>query len=93
MKFKKEQINFICDRVLRHLKEKDLIVFKSDELSVKNRMVQEFEKNIQQEIDINNKAKELLKEYGSKIKSGELNESKVLLMIKKQLAKERGFIL
>jgi uncharacterized protein len=93
MKMKKEQIGFVCERVLRHLKEKDLIVFKADEQIVKRRMVEEFEKNLQDEADINARARELLKQYAPKIQTGELNESKVLLMIKKELAKERGFIL
>jgi uncharacterized protein len=93
MKLSKEQIHYICEKVLRALKEKNIVEFKTDEAKVLNRMIKEFEKNIDDELKLENDVKTALQPYESQIKSGEVNYNKMFTMIKNKMAKERGFVL
>lgn len=92
MKLKQEQIEKACRLILEHLKEKKLIILKAPELQVYQKLVHTFTHNIQQEEAIDQEAKKIL-ETTLEQSSQELDRQKLFLMIKRKLAKDKGFIL
>ena len=93
MKLEERQIHHVCEKILRGLKEKDLIVFKSEESVVLKRLIAEFEKNLKEEDLIETQVKKLLHEHESEVKGSEMNYSKLFNMMKNKIARDRGFIL
>ena len=93
MKISKEQIQYICEKVVRQFKEQNLINFKAEEQKVINRMIQAFEQNLQQEAQIDQEVNKLLLQHQREIESGAMSRNKLFIMMKKKLAKEKGFIL
>ena len=93
MKLNPTQIQYLCERVLRDLKEKDLIVFKSDEGKVLKRMMAELEKNLKEEAAIEDEARKLMELHDSEVSGGGMNKGKLLMMLKKEIAKKKRFIL
>jgi len=93
MRLNTNQIQYICERVLKDLKEKNLIVFHSDEQSVLKRMMAEFEKNLKDEEAIDLEAKKLLAQHQGELNSSGMNQGKFFMMLKKEIAKKKGFVL
>ena len=93
MKLEQKQIHYLCERVLHELKTKDLVVFKAEENVILKRMVEEFEKNLRDEANIEAEAKKLLVQYQREANAEGLNQAKLFTMLKKELAKKKGFIL
>ncbi len=93
MKIKQEQIERVCRLVLEHLKEKKMVIFKAPEPQVYQKLVNTFVKNIQQEDAIDEEAKRILEETLANASDDSLDRQKMFLMIKRKIAKERGFIL
>jgi hypothetical protein len=93
MKLNANQIQYICERVLRDLKEKNIIVFNTDEHTVLKRMIAEFEKNLKEEEAIESEAKKLLAQHQGELNSSGMNQGKFFMMLKKEIAKKKGFVL
>jgi hypothetical protein len=93
MKLNSNQIQYICEKVLRDLKEKDIIIFNSDENTVLKRMMAEFEKNLKDEENIEHEAKKLLAQHQGEVNNAGINQAKLFMMLKKEIAKKKGFIL
>jgi uncharacterized protein len=93
MKLNVNQIQYICEKVLRDLKEKDIIVFNTDEHTVLKRMMAEFEKNLKEEDAIELEAKKLLVQHQAELNSSGMNQGKFFMMLKKEIAKKKGFVL
>ena len=91
MKLNTNQIQYICERVLRDLKDKDIIIFNKDENTVLKRMMAEFEKNLKEEESIEAEAKKLLALHQGE--SAGMNQAKLFMMMKKEIAKKKGFVL
>ena len=92
MKIKQEQVERCCRLILEHLKEKKMITLKVPEGQVYQKLVDTFLKNLKQEEQIDVDAKALL-EKTLENSSQDLDRQKMFLMIKRKLAKDRGFIL
>jgi hypothetical protein len=91
MKIKQEVVHRVCRMILEKLKEKKLIKLKVSEDKVYEALVETFSSNLQEEADIDAKAQEI---FESNIGSDEtVDRHKMLLMIKRKIAKDRGFIL
>lgn len=75
------------------MKEKELVVFKGAEQAVLKRMVEAFKDNLNQEAEIDKEARKLLTQHQKEIDGGSLNYNKLFLMMRKKIAKERGFVL
>ena len=92
MKIKQEEVQRVCRLVLEKLKEKKLITMKVKEADIYKALVETFLKNLQQEEDINQEATRILDEntdaYGV-----DVDRQKMYLLIKRKIAKERGFVL
>ena len=93
MKLEQKQIHYLCQKVLHELKAQDLIVFKGPEEAVLKRMMDEFEKNLRDEDNLEADAKKLLAQYQHEANAEGLNQAKLFMMLKKELAKKKGFIL
>ncbi len=93
MKLKKEQIQRLSDKIWSALKEKKLVVVRAPELKITAKIVEVIHADIQGERNLEEEAKDLLEQYRPKINSGELDERRVLQMIKKQLAKDKKVVL
>jgi uncharacterized protein len=93
MKLDQKQIHHLCEKVLNELKTQNLVVFKAQEDAVLKRMIQEFEKNLRDEDVLEAEAKKLLVQYQREANAEGLNQAKLFMMLKKELAKKKGFIL
>ena len=94
MKVKQEQIDRVCRLILEHLKEKKLVTLKVPEAEVYKKLAQAFSKNVLEEDQIDQEAKRILEEtLQATSEEGMLDRQKMFLLIKRKLAKDRGFIL
>ena len=93
MKIKSEEIDRIVDLVLANLKNKKLVSFKAPEEKVRQRMIEIFMQNLEQEDRLDGEVEEILKKFEREISSGQIDYRKMFQKIKNQLAKERNFIL
>lgn len=92
MKIKQEQVERCCRLILEHLKEKKLIILKAPENKVYQKLVDTFLKNVKEEEQLEEQARALL-EKTLESSSEDLDRQKMFLLIKRKLAKDRGFIL
>ncbi len=77
--------------ILGKLEEKKLVVLKAPEEKIHQALVQTFFANLEEEERLHQEAERILEEN---IKESEgLDRQKMFLMIKRKLAKDRGFIL
>jgi len=93
MRLTKERIHQIANSLAEHF-------FSGEVLSTtlpKDQLVTKVEQMITAELMIedllNDEVRELLKAYESQIEKGQVDYHKMFLMVKRQLAKERGIIL
>ena len=93
MKLNHNQIQYICEKVLRDLKEKNIVIFKADENTVLKRMITELEKNLKEEETINAEAKKLMELHHNEVSTAGMNQAKLFMLLKKEIAKKKRFIL
>jgi len=93
MKLKREEIAKIALLIQRHLKEASLIASASPEDRIRERIEVVITKNLEEEMAIEDEVKRLMEQYRSQIASGAIDSQKAYMMIKKQVAKDRKFIL
>lgn len=93
MRLTKEQVDKISDLILKGLKEKDLIVFKTAEDKVLARIKDAILADLHAEESLDREVEELLKTHSGEISSGQVDYRKMFNMIKGKLARERGIVL
>ena len=93
MKISSEQTKYLCQKVFDELKNKGILVLKADDQVIIKRMIDEMEKNFKEEDAIDAEAKKMLVQYQSQISDAGMNQSKLFNMLKKEIAKKKGFIL
>lgn len=93
MKLDDAKVKYLCNKVLDRLKDKKLIVFKSEEHAVLDSMVKAFSNNLKQEQEIELEAKKIMELHKAEMLNTGMNQSKMFMMIKKEIARKRGFIL
>lgn len=93
MKLSNEQINYISDKLARVFKEDSLVTFKCSELELRTKISSIIQKNIDDEKQIDNEVKNILKQNEELIKSSNMSYSKLFNMTKKKLVQDKGFIL
>jgi hypothetical protein len=93
VKLKREEVRKIAELVLKNLSAHSLIAAQASH----DRMVERIEtvifKNLEEEAAVEEEVKKLMEQYRSQIASGSIDPQKAYMMIKKQVAKERKFIL
>ncbi len=92
MRLKEYQVRLSCQKLLHGLRAKQLIVLKKSEGECQKKMEELFIKELRAEEEINREAEKLLAQYETR-SGGELDRQKMFQLIKRQLAKDRGFIL
>lgn len=93
MRLKKEQIQKIADQILIQLDKQKLIVAKVDRPTLHQKIEQVLIANLQAEDNLDVEAKQLLDRYRHQVPAGSINEHEMFQKIKKQLAKEKKFVL
>lgn len=93
MRLKEEHIQRIARLVLRQLKTKNLITPRVSEEKIEAKIVAVITKDLRAEVEIEAEARKVLAGYRTQIASGEIDEHKMFLMIKKELAKKKGMVL
>lgn len=92
MRLKKEQIAQIAHQVGENLKKAGCRL-KTDEGAFFGKIEAIIQKNIQDELVIEDEVKKLMDQYRQQIASGAVDPQKAYQMIKKQVAKEKNFVL
>ncbi len=93
MKLKDQQIQKVAHLILNRLKEKKVIELKASEAKIIESIIKVIQNDMNAESNLENDARKLLDQYRSQAAGADLDERKMFLMIKKQLAKERKMIL
>ena len=93
MKLKKEEITKISRLIVMHLTTAKLLELKIGEDKVVSRIEGIIGKNMDEEAAIEEQVKKLMDQYSDQIASGAIDPQKAYMMIKKQVAKERKFVL
>lgn len=93
MKLKREEIQRLSQILFQHLRDKHLITALEAEAKILEKINAVIQKNMDEELAIENQARKLIDQYSGQINSGAVDPQKAFTMIKKQVAKERKFIL
>ncbi|MBU4484243.1 DUF507 family protein [bacterium] len=92
MRLNRFQIDRIAKIILKELKDKKLAAFRVDEGLIRDEIVGAIVENFEAEDKLNDEAHKLLAQHRKGIGMG-LDEDKALAMIRRQLAKKKGFVL
>ena len=93
MKFKKNDIEGIAKRLYRDLHGKEFVQIVSSENEFIKIVHDTIEKNMNEEVILEESVKKMLEAYEPQFRSGELDYHKMFELTKKQLAKQKGIIL
>ena len=93
MRLSKEQVEKISMIILDNLKTKGLIVFKSPEDVVLNRIIEIFSGDLKAEDNLDREVEEILKGHAKEIEAGRMDYRKMFSLIKGKLVKERGIVI
>ncbi len=93
MRLTKAQVEEVSSLILKNLKKKELIIFKTDEKVVLNRIIDIFLNNLRAEDELNREVEQILEAYSNKLESGEVNYRRLFQMVKTKLARERNFVI
>lgn len=92
MRLKLTQVEALAKHIFKQLEARRLAAFHAPADQVVGRIAAVFRKNMEEEDRLNEEARGLLEQ--NKKKTGlNVDEEKAFLMIKKQLAKQRNFVL
>ncbi|MCI5787081.1 MAG: DUF507 family protein [Helicobacter trogontum] len=93
MKLKPQHAQFLAERIILELSRSNLVQINATLPNLNRLATTLIKEDMQQEYAIESKARELLDAHQDTIEEDEINEKQVFAMIKKQIAKERGFLL
>jgi len=91
MKIKPEQLERIAALLIASYRSKELIVAKSEDSTIKSKIIEIISKNFAEEEAIEDEARKMLASYGQA--SREMDPFKMFLLAKQKLASKKGFIL
>ena len=91
MRLREPQINLLCQKLLRTLRTNQLITIKTGESTVLKQMIEIFLGNLKAEEELNLEVEKLMQVYASKMGTS-IDREKMFQMIRKQLIKDKGFI-
>lgn len=92
MRLKEFHVKQICQKVLLHLRSKQLIILKKTEREVLQKMEEIFLKDLRVEDEINREAEKILAQYEAKMGEN-IDRQKMFQMIKKQLIKDKNAVI
>ncbi|RDU62406.1 DUF507 domain-containing protein [Helicobacter didelphidarum] len=91
MKLKPQHAQFLANRIVLDLSSSNLVRITSPLPNLNKLVTEIIKKDIQEEASIEHKTRELLEQYQDEIDDSDMNEKQLFAMVKKQVAKERGF--
>lgn len=92
MRLKLSQVAALAKHIFQELESQKLAVFQNTADEIVALIAEVFRKNIEAEEKLNEEARKLLEQNRAKL-GLQIDEERAFLMIKKQLAKERNFVL
>jgi len=93
MRLKKERITALAQSLVDQLTEQQAIRLEASKAVTISSLVQVITEELMIEDRLDAEVRQILETYRVQIERGQVDERKMFLMIKKQLAKERGIIL
>ncbi len=93
MKLRKEEIQKIATVILSDLRGKSFLELLAPEDTILAHIENVLGRNIDEEAAIEDEVKKIMDQYRAQIASGSMDPQKLYMMIKKQVARERKFIL
>ncbi len=91
MRIKAEQIDRLADHLLKNYLSKDLIVLRTKETDIRAKIKDIIAKNFSEEGAIEEDARKMLASHAGQVK--EMDQYRMFILIKQELAKRKGFIL
>jgi hypothetical protein len=93
MKLSKERIVHIAESLAQRLTQQKLVALSGSHHALVETLGHAITDELSVEDKLNAEARILMKKYEAEIEKGQVDYQKMFLMVKKQLAKERGVIL
>ena len=92
MRLREDHIKRIAKLVMKKFKQTGVVKFLKSEHDVEQKIADVIFKNMMAEEQLDEEAQKTLEKYRAQAPA-DFDERKMLMMIKKQLAKDRGFVL
>lgn len=93
MGLKREDISKLAKQIVAGTRQKPFVSFHGSEEAVVAKIEEVVAKNMREEMAIEDEVKKIMERYRSQIVSGSVDAQKIYMMIKKQVAKDRNFVL
>jgi hypothetical protein len=93
MKLSKERIAHIAESLAQRLTQQKLVALAGSRQALVDTLGHAITEEMSVEEKLNAEVRTLMKKYEAEIEKGNVDYQKMFLMVKKQLAKERGVIL
>ncbi len=93
MKLTMEQVGKLSGIILERLKAKELLMFKTSEEKILERINEIILNNLRAEDDLDREVEEILKTHSGAVDSSKVDYRKMFNMIKNKLAREREIVL
>ncbi len=90
MRLTKTQVDKISELILKKLKDNGLIVFKTDQAVVLERVVTAILDDLKAEDELDREVEGMLKAHSEEVESGRIDYRRMFSMIKGKLVRERG---
>jgi hypothetical protein len=93
MKLSKERIAHIAESLAQRLTQQKLVALSGSHHALVETLGHAITEELSVEDKLNAEVRTLMKKYEAEIEKGQVDYQKMFLLVKKQLAKERGVIL
>ncbi|RDU61743.1 DUF507 family protein [Helicobacter sp. MIT 14-3879] len=93
MKLKPQHAQFLANHIVLDLGHSSIIQITSPLANLNRLATDIIKEDMQQEANIEKKTRDILEQYQEEIEEDEVNEKQLFAMVKKQIAKEEGFLL
>lgn len=93
MKLSRERIAHIAESLAQRLTQQKLVTLTGSPHALAETLIHAITEELSVEDRLNAEVRGLMKRYETEIAKGQVDYQKMFLMVKKQLAKERGLIL
>lgn len=93
MKLSKQRIAHLAESLAQRLTQQKLVALSGSHQALADTLGHAITEELSVEDKLNDEVRTLMKKYEAEIEKGQVDYQKMFLMVKKQLAKERGVIL
>lgn len=93
MKLSKQRIAHLTESLAQRLTQQKLVALSGSHQALVETLGHAITEELSVEDKLNDEVRTLMKKYEAEIEKGQVDYQKMFLMVKKQLAKERGVIL